>query len=250
MTTYGGVQVIGAGTGRTGTSSLKRALEILGYPCYHMEEVMKHGRSHCDFWYDMGEGKKRDFKEVFEKGNYTATCDFPSCVFWREQLQAYPGAKVILSIRDPEKWLKSCNDTIFTSIPTSPLEPFGIRVFRYLLGMGPMLESVIAKLFAKYDWSHDNLIKQFKAHNQAVIDECSKDKLLVFEVSQGWEPLCKFLDKPIPDVPFPNVNDTKEFRARIDGMNMAGYVIAGMVAVCGIAAGWFGSRLLRKHFEL
>ncbi len=120
MSKSNSMEVIGAGWGRTGTSSMKKALEILGYdPCYHMSEVVAN--QHVNFWWRVANKKTYDFDEVFaSKGKvFTAGVDVPSALFWKEQLVRYPNAKVILNIRDPEKWYKSFHDTILQTIPGS-----------------------------------------------------------------------------------------------------------------------------------
>jgi hypothetical protein len=104
---YNGVEVIGAGWGRTGTLTLMTALEILGYnPCYHMVKVIDY--QHAPFWTRAYNKQKYDFDEVFLSNKVRATCDFPSCYFWKEQMTKYPNAKVILTVRNPEKWYQSC----------------------------------------------------------------------------------------------------------------------------------------------
>lgn len=241
--------MIGAGYGRTGTSSLKAALEILGYQdTYHMTEVFKHDDQR--FWSRVSDKKKYDFNEVFKHNgyNYTASCDFPSAVYWREQLAQYPDAKVILSVRDPEKWYQSCCDTIFRVMPGYPqrLMGFAFRRMFNTLGTNEMMAKVIVRDSFHNDWSKENVIKCFKEHNAAVIAECPKDKLLVYEVSQGWEPLCKFLNKPIPDVPFPNVNDTAHFQKMINAINEQGFAI---IRNWLIPAAMLGAAVLTTHLR-
>ncbi len=235
------VQVIGAGFGRTGTSSLKKALDVLGYNTYHMTENFKH--SHFKFWLRVANKKKQDkrrielscevhpvernhevdedsyhFDEIFkldERESYTATCDFPAATYWIEQLNQYPQAKVILTKRDPEKWYQSCIDTIFRTMPCSPhCDPLiywwtwlGIPSTYY----HTFFKTVIGQDTFKGNWSKENVIQCYQEHNKKVETNCPKEQLLVFEVAQGWKPLCEFLGKPIPDVPFPHVNDTKDF---------------------------------------
>tara|TARA_R110002050_G_scaffold221415_2_gene357216 strand:- start:2681 stop:3049 length:369 start_codon:yes stop_codon:yes gene_type:complete len=107
------IEIIGAGFGRTGTNTLKEALVILGFPCYHMTEVFKGGRDHCKFWlsqYTLNDELGPRCEDIFK--GYTATCDFPSSSFYKEQMARYPEAKVILTLRDPEKWYQSVISTI------------------------------------------------------------------------------------------------------------------------------------------
>lgn len=232
------VQVIGAGFGRTGTHSLKNALEILGYnPTYHMVEVFKNP-SHAEGWIALAENQPYDFDKMFcdkdGKPVYTATVDFPSAWWWKEQLEQYPNAKVILTVRDGEKWYKSARETIFQAMYGSPYQRFGIK-FLDMIGMGRMPRRFFQSLGRAWfggRWSKEELIESFNKHNERVIRECPKDKLLVFQVSEGWGPLCEFLGKPIPSEPFPNVNDTAEFQGMLSKVDMIGYtMMAAMVLV-------------------
>jgi len=229
---------------------LKEALEILGYQdTYHMSEVFKN--SDQRFWTKVADSKEKiDFNEVLKHNgyNYTATCDFPSAGYWREQLDQFPDAKVILTIRDPEKWYKSCCETIFNVMPGNPARMWGIWFRRQFntLGSEEMLRKVISQDAFHNDFSKDAVIKSFNDHNATVIAKCPKDKLLVFEVSQGWEPLCKFLNKPIPNCPFPNVNDSAKFRASLEVMNNTGISIFRNWAISGLM---LSIALLQNHFK-
>jgi len=221
------IEVIGAGAGRTGTTSFKKALELLGYdPCYHMQDNAKLG--HSDFWSRALDGEPYDFEEVFGPQNYKASCDYPSSLFWEEQLLRYPEAKVVLTYRDPEKWYKSCCDTIFKTCPDSPFSNLGIRTMLFLglasKGFGPML-SKLYRTITKNSWKKEDIIRCYNEYVEGVKNRCPPGKLLVFEVSQGWEPLCQFLDKPIPSVPFPCVNDSAEFNQFVSKMSTVGYVV-------------------------
>jgi hypothetical protein len=237
---YNGVEVIGAGWGRTGTMTLMTALEILGYdPCYHMVKVMKDRTP--TFWTKAYFNEPYDFEEIFAPKQYRATCDFPSCYFWKEQLRKYPDAKVILTVRDPESWYYSCMDTIFRLMSSHPEAPLGLEVCKFF-GIGPSSGFIELEKLLAAEATHDQqigkeaCIKLYLDHNIRVKNECPKEKLLVYEVSEGWEPLCKFLDKPIPDVPFPHVNDTFEFQRYLQGYNMFGYYLfVGIIILLAIA---------------
>ena len=237
------VRVIGAGCGRTGTMSLKKALEILEFgPCYHMTEVFANGD--CASWSKYVDNT-RDHQLLHSmlggKG-YCSTCDFPTSMFWKEQLDLYPNAKVILTARDPEKWYKSCCDTIFQVQPSHPDAPLGIRIAMKLgfpvRGMGHMLEKLFYGHFMPNDWSKAAVLQTYKAHNDDVLRTCPKDKLLVFEVSQGWAPLCEFLHVPIPDVPFPHVNDTEHFQQQLVFLNAMGYGVVAAAVTAVALVGW------------
>lgn len=199
------LKVIGAGFGRTGTLSLKFALEKLGFnPCHHMMEVFGKPE-HIALWQDAAEGKNVDWDAVFE--GYEAAVDWPVCNFWQELAEKYPDAKFILSKRDPEKWYASGMNTIF----------------RGMIGAGESPEDahtkMVCTLIRDNTFGGDltdkaNAIRIFEAHNQKVIDTLPKERLLVFEAADGWAPLCEFLEVPVPEEDYPRTNSTEEFQAR------------------------------------
>ena len=242
---YNGVEVIGAGWGRTGTNSLMKALEILGYdPCYHMEKVIADNTG--NIWARVYQGKLKNFKEIFEPKQYRATCDFPSSYFWKEQLQQYPNAKVILTTRDPVKWHQSCMNTIFRALPGNSTTPFGLKICNFL-GLGPihaLSKEMVSRVFHHQQTDQEKCIQLFNEYNEKVIRECPKDKLLVFQVEQGWKPLCEFLNKPIPDVPFPRLNDTVDFQRHLESINQIGYRILGAIIVIVAGSIWGCSRFI------
>lgn len=245
--------VIGAGLGRTGTSSFQKALEILGCgPAYHMREVFKH--KHYQQWITLAENAndKETLNSVLAGSGHVSSCDFPSALFWKEQLEIYPEAKVVLTARDAEKWYKSCSDTIFQMMPNHPLTPFGIILGNWL-GLSPaamnvMFNKIILDKTFHGDWSKENVIACYNKHNKNVVDTCPPEKLLVFDVSQGWAPLCEFLDLPIPDVPFPHVNDTKQFQGFVMMRSMMGYLALGGVLVGIPALMALGSKYVTGSF--
>lgn len=202
------MDVIGAGFGRTGTFSLKTALEELGFtPCYHMREVF-HNPDHAQVWERAARGDPPDWRAFLAP--YRAAVDWPACYFWRDLVAAFPDAKVLLTERDPETWYRSISRTIFDYIQlTDQLvhEP----------GRGP--QSRLSRLIVEERTfggrlDHDHAIAVYQAHNAAV-KEALGDKLLIYDVGQGWEPLCAFLGVAVPDAPFPKSNSTDEFRARL-----------------------------------
>jgi len=192
------LKVIGAGFGRTGTLSLKFALEQLGFgPCYHMVEVFKNQAA--DLWYEAAEGRP-DWPRIFD--GYNATVDWPSATFYAELADYYPDAKVILTKRDPEAWFRSTQATIFKQTPPES-DPFG-----------RMVRSVIGRLFDQRMHDHDHVIGVYERHNAEVVKRIPAHRLLVYEVAEGWKPLCDFLGVPVPDAPMPAVNSTEDFQRR------------------------------------
>ncbi len=207
-----------------------------------MSEVFAN--NHASFWTRVANGEPYDFDEAFvtKKLVYSATTDFPSALYWKEQLARYPNAKVILSVRDPEKWYKSCTDTIFSMQPGSPHAGLGAQIAVVAMGLYPMFASFFVRDFLRGSWEKSSVIKCFNEHNARVIAECPKDKLLVFEVGQGWEPICTFLNKPIPAEPFPNVNDTKEFQKHVFFASMVGYGLLALAVMPVAGLCWYVGR--------
>jgi len=231
-------KVIGAGWGRTGTMSFKKAMDILGQgPCYHMTEVFSN--NHGQFWVRAANKETVDFDEIF-KGKYYSSCDLPSCIYWKEMLLKYPDAKVVLTYRDPEAWYKSCIDTIYQCQPGSPFIRYGIHFAITYLGLPTkgfayfMRKSINEDCYHD-DFSKENVINHYKTRCQSIIDECPKDKLLVFKATDGWEPLCKFLNVPVPDVPYPRVNDSANFQKILFVLNALGYIVLSLPFI-GVAA--------------
>ena len=209
------IKVIGAGFGRNGTLSLKHALERLGFDkCYHMMELSLE-KDEDLAWLALSRGERVDFDRLFE--GYQASVDWPSCNFWREQLAWYPDAKVILSERDPDRWYDSIMNTIYASslAMRDVKDPMMQRRSKMVF------EVIWDGLFDGRMDDRDHVIGVYLAHNQRVKDEVPPEKLLVFESSQGWAPLCEFLDVPVPDEDYPRVNTTEDFRAMMQA-RMAG----------------------------
>jgi len=208
------LKVVGAGFGRTGTLSLKNALEKLGFgPCYHMMEVFPRPE-HVAMWHGLAFGNPMDWDEIFR--GFQATVDWPSARWWREIAAHYPDAKVLLSVRDPEAWYKSMSDTIYQpmKLPAPDGAPEIVRLQSEMIR-----KSVLAETFDNRFEDKAHAIEVFKRHNQAVRDAIAPARLLEFDVREGWAPLCRFLDVPIPDEPFPRLNDTATTQAMIRMMS-------------------------------
>ncbi|MGE0624506.1 MAG: sulfotransferase family protein [Pseudomonadales bacterium] len=210
------IKVIGAGFGRNGTLSLKHALEQLGFSrCYHMMELSLE-KDEDLAWLALARGEPVDFDTLFE--GYQASVDWPSCNFWREQMAWYPDAKVILSERDPERWYESIMNTIYPS--SLKFREMDDPLMRRRSRM--VFEVVWDGLFGGRMDDRDHVIDVYLRHNQQVKDEVPPEKLLVFESSQGWDPLCAFLEVPAPDEPYPRVNTTEDFRAMVQARMTSG----------------------------
>lgn len=231
-----GLKIIGAGFGRTGTMSTYTALNQLGFPCYHMIEVLQNeaNKSHLGFWNRVANspaGSPHNWEEVF--ANYTATVDNPGCCVWRELVEAYPDAKVLLTLhpRGPEVWFESTINTIYFTENT-----WQFRVLRTFTPFGRTMGNMASRLI--WQRSHKGTmpdkaaaIERYNEHIEEVKAVIPPDNLLVFSVDQGWEPLCNFLGVDVPDTEFPNVNDRAEIKKTLAEMTKGAYVILGMVAL-------------------
>lgn len=199
------LKVVGSGLGRTGTKSLQTALNMLGFgPCHHMVEVFMHPES-VPLWVEAGAGRA-DWDKIF--AGYGAMVDYPGAFYWRELAAHYPDAKVLHTERDPDQWFDSTQSTIFApGSPTSATEgPMGAFFGSFLRGIREHL--------------HDRefMTAHFRRHNEEVRRTIPPERLLIYEVGQGWPPLCKFLGVPIPDAPYPSENSRAEFMARVAAM--------------------------------
>jgi hypothetical protein len=195
------LKVIGSGLGRTGTLSLKRALEQLGFgPCHHMIEVFMHPDSAL-LWVEAAEGRP-DWEALL--GDYQSAVDHPACSFWRELADRYPDAKVIHSVRDPDQWFDSTQATIFAPGATGLNRPPPFQQF---------FETVL-NIFHTDIHDRAAMTDYFRRHGEEVLATIPKERLLVYPVGAGWEPLCAFLGVPVPDAPYPRENSREVFAAR------------------------------------
>lgn len=198
------LRVIGAGLGRTGTHSLKLALErLLGAPCYHMLEVLQQPE-HISTWQRAAAGETPRWEELLT--HYRATVDWPAAAFWKELSEEYPEALVLLSVREVDQWWKSADRTIFA---ISRREPPPDPVFSAQLEMA---KSVLRTRFTE-GWGDERIAKQaYLRHNDEVRRSVARDRLLEWHPGDGWEPICERLGVAVPKEPFPHVNTTEEFR--------------------------------------
>jgi hypothetical protein len=195
-----GLSIIGAGFGRTGTMSLKLALEQLGFgPCHHMVEVFAQPES-VGWWEAAADGRP-DWEKIY--AGYRATVDWPGASFYAQLAEAYPDAKVILTRRDPEAWYRSTQATIFARDFS---EPAG--------GFEQMIGKVVGRLFDLRMHDKAHVIEVFERHCAEVQARIPPARLLVYDLAEGWAPLCAFLGVPAPQTPMPKVNSTEEFQAR------------------------------------
>ena len=206
------LRVIGAGFGRTGTNSLKLALEQLGFgPCHHMKEV---GPSLDQInWFDQASrGEVMDWDKVFEK--FEASVDWPSASYYNELAAHFPDAKVVLSVRDAEGWYKSAHETIYA---VSQNVPTWLR--RVAPPVDKLISMVIRSIWeGKFSGQFENrtfAIDIFNQHIEEVKKNIAAERLLIHSAKEGWPPLCEFLEVPIPETPYPRVNEAKDIKRMV-----------------------------------
>lgn len=235
------MKIIGAGYGRTGTLSTYTALNKLGYKCYHMFEVLENpaNKGHLDFWHRVAHaepGVQHDWLEVFE--HYDATVDNPGCCVWRELVEKYPDAKVVLTLhpKGPEGWYKSTINTIYKTESMWQLKVMAFFIPK-IRKMTQMCRKLIWNRSHKGTLIHkEKAIVRYQQHIEEIKAGVPEEKLLIYSVDQGWGPLCEFLGKEAPETAFPKVNDTQEFQAFINKLTRAAYGLIGLsvLVVAGI----------------
>jgi hypothetical protein len=194
------LSIIGAGFGRTGTLSMKSALEMIGLgPVHHMYEVVAAPEQSIRWVAALDDSSiLRDLL-----ADYRSAVDWPSCYYWKELMALYPEAKVILTHRESKGWYKSIHGTLYQFLKTR-----SDKVSSDQLDMAMRL--VMENTFDGRLGDEDYAIEVYEAHNAEVKAAVPAERLLVFDVREGWEPLCNFLDVPVPDEPFPNTNSAEE----------------------------------------
>jgi hypothetical protein len=235
--------VIGAGLGRTGTLSLKIALEELGFrKCYHMTDVIAH-LEHAAIWDAAARGDAVDWDLLLE--GYQATVDWPACNFYEEFLHRYPDAKVILTVRGPELWYESARQTIYHFRHAFP--SWLRLIVPRTRDFASMLDRVIwdGTFHGRFE-DKPYAIEVFNRFNEQVQRVVPAERLLVYQIQDGWQPLCEFLGQPLPEgKPFPHRNDTAEFRSRVRRAVLMMRIIAYLVvSTIVLVVAWLASRVM------
>lgn len=198
------LKVIGAGVGRTGTHSLKIALEqLLGGRCHHMVEVLSDP-SQIPTWIDAIEGRPVDWSAFL--GDYRSQVDWPGASFWPELLAANPDAMVLLSVRDADSWYRSACNTIFVAMRQGPPEGEA-----WMAAMRKLLHD----RFSDQLDDRTAMIDAYERHNEAVRSKVPADRLIEWTPADGWGPICERLGLAVPEEPFPVTNSTDDFRAMV-----------------------------------
>ena len=207
-----GLQVVGSGLGRTGTKSLQTALTMLGLgPCHHMVEVFLRPESMA-LWIEAGAGRP-DWDAIF--ADYRSMVDYPGAAFWRSLADYYPDAKVLHSVRDPAKWFDSTQATIFApggGVDIAVTDPDNPRSAFFRSFSDRFRDNIHDRAF---------MTDYFRRHTEEVKVAIAPERLLVYEVGSGWDPLCAFFGVPVPDEAYPSENSTAEFQARVAAASAA-----------------------------
>lgn len=208
------LKIVGAGYGRTGTNSLKLALEQLGVgPCHHMFEVRDDFERQVVFWEDALAGKTMDWDEVYK--GFQSQVDWPGAHYWREVAAHFPDAKVLLSVREPNGWFDSFTKTIgeYMNNRGEYEDPQRNRTSKFVYQM------IGEETFDEKFNDRAYMVQKFNDHIADVQASIPADRLLTFDVREGWEPLCAFLGVDVPDTPFPRSNSSVEFKERNELQN-------------------------------
>lgn len=217
------LEVIGAGFGRTGTFSLMTALDQLGYKTHHMAAVAELQQAKT--WQKIHAGTDVEKNLIDMLSGFTACVDYPTCGYFEEFMAISPNAKVLLSVRDsPEAWVKSANQTImscaYENYFANGILYHGLKFLPFLgniVRLWNMLEDnfnkcAVGNFVPKYPENRVQYYEDWVAHVKRTVPA---DRLLTFNVKEGWEPLCKYLGKPVPAHPFPRMNDADAFKRRM-----------------------------------
>jgi hypothetical protein len=210
------LRVVGAGVGRTGTASLKLALErLLGAPCYHAYELTTNHLDHVPLWHEAVRGREPDWDDIYR--GYAATVDWPGASFWRELHEAYPDSLVLLSTRGTtSEWFRSADATIIEF--TRRMDEREVAKWTpEMQDWYSMIREVFEKRFAPAPFEEELAKQAYERHNAEVRAEVPANRLLDWQPGDGWAPLCERLDLPVPDEPFPHINPTETWR---EGMGL------------------------------
>ena len=222
------LKVIGSGLGRTGTLSLKTALEHLGFsPCHHMKEVAMSSKQIHWFW-KASKGEKVNWRLVFDK--FEAAVDWPAAAYYEQLSKEFPEAKIVMGVRDPEAWYRSVSETIYTVAPNIP--GWLKFIFPPAKKWVQMVEQTIwtNELEGRFE-DKEFTIEFFNQRIKEVKQNIPSERLLIHRPQDGWEPLCGFLGVPIPKKPYPWVNEAKEIKRAVKALKVLKWLPAFLFIV-------------------
>ena len=206
------LRVIGAGFGRTGTLSLKVALEKLGFgPCHHMKEVVEN-QDQTEWFHRASKGEKVDWHKVFEE--YQSAVDWPAVAYYQELADEFPDAKIILGIRDTDAWYQSVKETIYTVIPNFP-KWIRLVLPRANKALDMINRTVWIGEFSGRFEDKEFAVDVFNKHIELVRTVFPEERLLIHSAKDGWQPLCNFLGVPVPNEPYPWLNESISFKRNL-----------------------------------
>jgi hypothetical protein len=218
------MKIIGAGFGRSGTMSLRSALEQLGYgPCYHMK-ITLFRYDHMKFFMRAWNGKNVNWKRFFRR--YNSVVDWPTCAFYKDLNAEYPDAKVLLNVRDPESWYESMKETIYAIQPAFPFWfPREVRAMHDEIIFGGSMKGVFE--------DREKMLAVYRQYIEEVKITVPAERLLVYNVREGWKPLCDFLGVPVPSGKvFPHINERRSFKRWIVLLKLLNWLVPLVVMAC------------------
>lgn len=222
------LKIIGTGLGRTGTYSLKVALEHLGFgKTYHMTELFQYPEG-IKYFNEAEKGKDVNWEELFK--NYSSAVDYPVVRYFRQITEYYPDAKVIHTVRDPEEWYQSAKNTILKSgnLTLSKFIKFGFYFFVSENVRRRLPALLYSKKLMKLEFedikNKQKAIKRYEQHSENVIRYVSSSRILMYNITDGWEPLCRFLNVPVPAENFPRTNGMDDFKKKVDIIGTGRYL--------------------------
>jgi hypothetical protein len=211
------MDVIGVGVARTGTVSLKAALERLGFgPCFHSRHVLDDPER-LPLWDAAAGGQPVDWGVLF--AGYRSSVAWPGAAFWRQLLAHYPDAKAVLTERDPDRWYDSVRQSIYQLTGGGTDNELAEAARQHIPSVAAM-----RRFNRKLIWDgffdgrfadREHALRAYADHNAAIRREVPADRLLVFKVTEGWQPLCDFLGVPAPQDAFPRLNDQESFWSQL-----------------------------------
>lgn len=246
------MKVIGAGFGRTGTTSVKAALQELGFGAtYDLTEAFKNP-DHVSIWEAARRGKDVDWKRFI--ADYDVAVDWPACSFYKELMEAFPHAPVILTVRDPEPWYESIRSTIY-QIRKATTGPLPVRaVFKFAGLFAPGVTGT-ARLADRLVWEdtfnghfEDRIyaMEVYEYHNNLVRRHVPPNRLLVFDVREGWAPLCNFFGLEAPNKPFPHLNEAREMQRRLLGLVAISALMPTLFVLVGLCV---AATIVRRYSQ-